>query len=589
MSISRVSERAKMGLADAVKHRDIEVVEYLLKRGVKPHGMIKLAGYGYRELTFLGKAAMDDSYPMAELLFKAGEDVASAIEANHDAFLQNKKIHPVPREEIADDDHYAILRNRRIKDCPEDYRYSIKLLLDFAVGLDFKNIEFLREIDISGFNFVGISFDGDPVTKDMLCSLHLTGAEKAITTLTELERLEDSNRKSIIKNNLSSAFAKRGKIIEEKTQIVNLVPIGESIKRNDIVTVKLRLAKGESPNGMHDKISLIAWAAAFGYEEMVTLLLTHPEFDKSQIPHAIQSAKLNHRDVILAYLKTKQDYNAKDEDGNTLLHIAARRGDIATVKECIEYKADLNMLNNDGETALCNVAGQTQDCRYAKKLTSDDLTIIQLLLDAKADANKGKYYTPLRLAAKSGSYEAMKMLMPFTLKTEHHYEDYENEKLIQKSEPWFVPLMFDSRDSKNWLDILAMLHLNGADFNYQDHETNFSLLMDVVRNMSYYYHHYKGDQAAMMRYEKQINFLLEHGAKLDTKNKNGETVFDILIRNCGSKESEGYKRIEKLLLRRGQSKEQTPVSSLQSQSFLKHAQPMSVSKEAEGRKQYGAR
>lgn len=558
MSISRESN---ISLPDAVKQGQAERVEYLLKEGLNANKTVKVE-FG-DALSYLSIAANNSDYLVAALLVKFGGDVFDAICLNYKHYI-NKC------ERLSEKDKILLT---------EKYRSSTLLLLDFAVGVNFEsyskycgmsNFEFLRGIDISGLNFIGISFDGHPVTQEMLVNLKLKGAEKAkaITTLDDLEKLEDLNRQSIIKKNLSAAFEKRGEVVDEKTRIVNLIPIGDSIIQNDESTVLLRLAKGASPNSMHHDISLIGLAAAFGRMDTVIYLVCHPDFDKTKIPYAIQLAKLNKQESIALYLELSQDFNHQNSEGNTLLHIAAERGDIETIKKCIANKADLNIQNNQRETALHIVAGKNRNELYSYPLSKNNIEIIRLLLEAKADANIGKCTTALNLAARSRSDEAIKMLLPVTTKKDHIYEDYTEYNMVYKKEPWYVPLMFNSFGSKKWLETLTLLKENGADLNQQDNEHGYSLLMEVmfvinpqkVKNTDNF-----------SQYLQQINFLLDNGVKLDTKNKYGQTALDILCDHFKSHmQSRELQIIIDLFVKRGlKLNDKTVPSYLLKQSFLK--------------------
>ena len=50
--------------------------------------------------------------------------------------------------------------------------------------------------------------------------------------------------------------------------------------------------------------------------------------------------------------KESIDVNAKNEDGQTPLHFAARRGHTETVKYLVEKGADVNAKNKYGQTPL---------------------------------------------------------------------------------------------------------------------------------------------------------------------------------------------------------------------------------------------
>ena len=62
-------------------------------------------------------------------------------------------------------------------------------------------------------------------------------------------------------------------------------------------------------------------------------------------------------DCVKALIEAGADLNAKENDGWTALHLAARNGKLDCVKALIEAGADLNAQKNDGSTALHLAAG----------------------------------------------------------------------------------------------------------------------------------------------------------------------------------------------------------------------------------------
>jgi len=91
---------------------------------------------------------------------------------------------------------------------------------------------------------------------ELLLVLHLRTnlAGTLITTLSDLEekKLQNPERLLLIKRNLNTAYQKQGRLIDEKTGIVNLVPLGEAAKIGDIKAVKTRLQAGVSQNQIYE-------------------------------------------------------------------------------------------------------------------------------------------------------------------------------------------------------------------------------------------------------------------------------------------------------------------------------------------------
>lgn len=472
-----------------------EIAEYLLAHGADANGMIKYPGLDRMQETYFGIAASHLDNRMADTLIKFGANIENALYF-HNEHLRGKNY----KKTIQEDDL-------------EQYRKSTQFLLDYGMGInlhsketlpeDFDNLAFLENVNLEGFNFIGLSLDGRPMTRQMLLDRGgLINAEKAIFSLDDLENLDDSRRKAVIKKNLAAAFATQGKLMDETTGLINLVPIGEAVTRSDINAVAKRLQAGVSPNSTYnfqhkynfltnkpEECSLLNIAVLFGYTEIITLLVEHPAFDKVNLPHAIELAAQLDRQDIHQYLYAKQNINQQNHNGDTLLHIAARLGDVARVKELIEKKADLNLTNKNNDTPLRIVAGKYRNRNHdmvAPKrkyvLTDQDIEIIRLLIEAKADVNIGENDTALNLAARSGSLEAIQLLMPVTRKKDYTYEIYDREEdeWVKKPYHWYVPLMFDSNGSKQWHEILKFLIKEGADLNQKNE--NGSLLQMLLNH-----------------------------------------------------------------------------------------------------------
>ena len=92
------------------------------------------------------------------------------------------------------------------------YRSSTFILMNYAFGVEFESLDFLKEIDISGMNFVGASFKGIPITHNMLKDLGLKGAENAITSIQEMPNITTSSltHSDLSTSRLIHAFTKHG-------------------------------------------------------------------------------------------------------------------------------------------------------------------------------------------------------------------------------------------------------------------------------------------------------------------------------------------------------------------------------------------
>ena len=102
--------------------------------------------------------------------------------------------------------------------------------------------------------------------------------------------------------------------------------------------------------------------------------------------------------------KDDRDINLKDECGKTALHLAVQKGPYELIQVFLNAHADLEIIDDWGNTALLLAAGCTSE-RGSE--------IVKCLLDAGANANvRDKHYrTSLHLAAELGTPETVGILL----------------------------------------------------------------------------------------------------------------------------------------------------------------------------------
>lgn len=101
-------------------------------------------------------------------------------------------------------------------------------------------------------------------------------------------------------------------------------------------------------------------------------------------------------------MKKESNPNLKDELGTPLLHHAAERGDVESVKLLINQGVDVNEFNRAGQTALAYA------CRFGRK------EVVNILLTANANVNvAGEHYrlTPIIGAAIHGDIDVAQLLI----------------------------------------------------------------------------------------------------------------------------------------------------------------------------------
>ncbi len=165
---------------------------------------------------------------------------------------------------------------------------------------------------------------------------------------------------------------------------------------------------------------------------------------------------------------------AKDENGRTPLHWAARGGHFEVLQYLVDRGADLNAIDNNGIAPLHSLArsGQTEAAR--------------LLIDKGADIDikDPVKLTPLNMAAESGLEAMVKLLI-------EKGANIENKHAYGRT-----PLVGAARERGN-INVIRMLLDAGADVNSSDNWGATAL-----------------DLAAWRGFEEVVNLLLERGALL---------------------------------------------------------------------------
>lgn len=486
----------------SVKKGHSHIVRYLLENGGSVDGCLN-KGF-HNNQTYLGYAAYHGSKQLFELLAGHGANVKTALSLNEKSFRELfQRYENSLKFEYSDANRKSRLQYCTDADMKEwdqkketliekrnsmlkQYSQAVQMLLDRAIAIDldgeksgifcanYGGLLFLKELDISGFNFVGVSLDGKPITRKMLLDQGLKGAERALVSLDDIASITDSERKEALKERLNAKFLAQGKIISADG-IVNLVPLQIAASKGVHEVVLVRLSYGVDPNSD----SAIVAAAEGGFEEVVRLLAEHPQLDPKSRLTAAQSAKKNGHLAIAEYLSSLQGVDEKDHEGNAAIHKAAEASDIEAIERLLKRGADINLANGRGLTPLAIAASNCGNIHWGKKASKKAIELLQFLLKNNANPNLHQGISPLQRAAKCGSFQAVNLLLSVTEKTDIKDTDLWGQEFTQ---PWYVPLMFDSLGSVEWLEILRLLKANGADLNAVARSGDETLLYRFVRN-----------------------------------------------------------------------------------------------------------
>ena len=120
-----------------------------------------------------------------------------------------------------------------------------------------------------------------------------------------------------------------------------------------------------------------------------------------KIDSIFSAALVGDLEAIKDFLNAGLEINKKDNNGQTVLHVAIKEGHEEIIKFLISKRVDLNIKDSSGSTALF----------YA--VTKNQNNIIKLLLEkgANVDVKNNSLFTPLHKAALGGADEALELLL----------------------------------------------------------------------------------------------------------------------------------------------------------------------------------
>uniref|UniRef100_A0AAU7YKD6 Ankyrin repeat domain-containing protein n=1 Tax=Wolbachia endosymbiont of Oeneis ivallda TaxID=3171168 RepID=A0AAU7YKD6_9RICK len=176
------------------------------------------------------------------------------------------------------------------------------------------------------------------------------------------------------------------------------------------------------------------------------------------------------------------DVNARDNRGNTSLHLAAIADELQVVEKLIEGGADVNAKNNHGATPLHWAA------------LNQNVNIVEKLIEKGANVNEKNKYdnVPLHYAAGYGSLSLIEKLIE------------KGADINAKNNHGDTPLHLATKNSH--LDVLEKLIKEGANVNERNKYGNIPL-------------HWAASYGRLSIVEE----LIEKGADINAKNNNGDT------------------------------------------------------------------
>lgn len=309
--------------------------------------------------------------------------------------------------------------------------------------------------------------------------------------------------------------------------------IFEAAQKGDINEVKKQIASGEDVNakGEHcstvlmyalesGNIELCKWlveekgadvnaayecAEYLDYDEDICgdrFEYSYYAFKETALSYAINNGKT---DIVHFLINHNVDINATGNDGETALMLAAEKENTDVVKLLIEKGADINIKDYKGETALL----------YAVK--NKNLDILKLLIENGADVNAETNETALMRAAKNGNIISAKYLVAHGANI-NAFDSKCSSALMYAVKSGNIELC-------RWL-----IEENKANVNDIEH-FEYTEIDTFSGNEKYYdYTEYDLICAAKLNYWDITKLLIEHNAKIDLRDDDGETVLMYAVR-----------------------------------------------------------
>lgn len=258
-------------------------------------------------------------------------------------------------------------------------------------------------------------------------------------------------------------------------------PIDEAVLHNNLAMVNVLIEHGLP------RLSAIESALNHGRNDLI-FTLSEDLGDKGWL--LLEAFTRGNDPVVNKLISQGVPPNSEDENGNSMLLIAASKGNLISVQKCLEeYNLYLFKTNNKGENALMKAAenGSPQLCEY---LMEKGITV---------DTQNNKGETALFYALSDNSHTAFDLLMEKGANINHKSLDG-NTLLIKAA-------ILEHSNA-----MIYLLSLD-ADVLHENKEGRTAFYFVVLNHKGFLSH------------ENQLqNTFIEAGADINTKGRNGETI-----------------------------------------------------------------
>jgi len=263
-------------------------------------------------------------------------------------------------------------------------------------------------------------------------------------------------------------------------------PIGQAVYHNNLKMVNVLVEHGLPIE------TAINEALDYGRNDII-MSLSNQLDDKGWL--LIEAFKRSNDPIVQKLITQGVPPNVEDENGNTILLIAASNGDLELVKKCLnDYKLYLHKKNNLGENVLMKAvySGSTPLCKY----------LIEKGINLESQNNKGE--TALFYSMSNQSMELFEFLLANGANPKHVSENG-NDLLIKAA----------MRDNEQAMKALIA---KGANVHHTNKEgkTAFFYLVSNTNGFSY-------------AHDELQNQFIAAGADINTKGSSGETILFKMI------------------------------------------------------------